>query len=563
MQNVCSIEELSVRVGELAEDAAGILALIDVAQLPVSLVPGLLKQFMALEKRAAAGRVLITARAVKAERWKREGYKSPAEWLAATQGCSTGRAGDDLATSRRLEELEDTTDALKQGRLSPDQAGAVSDAAVVNPAAEKDLLDQAERDSLKNLRDEAARRKAEAEDLEAKRKRIHNARRARVWIGRDGAWNFQATGPIELGSRFQQQWERFTNAHFHHHRSTGNHQSHDNNAFDAFLALTGTTTPTTPPSPTTPPGPRSASPIRGEDNCSRNGGASASAVPTTQRSGSADGRTSAGQGDPSDGRSTPAGHDTTNHGDSRGASNSNEAPCGFTGDSLQPVRHPPASLFDPPHTNKPPGTAEPPGTAKPPGTAGPPGTAHPLLGGCPPPEPEQESDELPPDVEPIAPKQPARENLRHLAILRVDLSALIAGDTNPGETCEIAGLGPIAVSAARELLPDSILKLVITRGTDVINVTHLGRGPTTAQQVALLWSQPRCSVQGCNRHQHTQWDHRTPWATQRETHLNNIDGLCHYHHQQKTLHGWALEPGTGPRQFLPPEHPNHPGCTTA
>ncbi len=62
MQNVCSIEELSVRVGELAEDAADILALIDVAQLPVSLVPGLLKQFMALEKRAAAGRVLITAR---------------------------------------------------------------------------------------------------------------------------------------------------------------------------------------------------------------------------------------------------------------------------------------------------------------------------------------------------------------------------------------------------------------------------------------------------------------------------------------------------------------------
>ena len=88
MQNTCSIEELSSRVGELAEDAADILALIDVAQLPVSLVPGLLKQFMALEKRAAAGRVLITARAVKAERWKREGYKSPAEWLLLHKGVA-------------------------------------------------------------------------------------------------------------------------------------------------------------------------------------------------------------------------------------------------------------------------------------------------------------------------------------------------------------------------------------------------------------------------------------------------------------------------------------------
>jgi hypothetical protein len=44
--------------------------------------------------------------------------------------------------------------------------------------------------------------------------------------------------------------------------------------------------------------------------------------------------------------------------------------------------------------------------------------------------------------------------------------------------CEITGVGPVPVEVARRLLGESILKLVITNGVDVANVTHLGRGPT-------------------------------------------------------------------------------------
>ena len=57
--------------------------------------------------------------------------------------------------------------------------------------------------------------------------------------------------------------------------------------------------------------------------------------------------------------------------------------------------------------------------------------------------------------------------------------------------CEITGVGPIAVSVARSLLGESVLKLVITRGVDVLNVTHLGRGPTVAQRIAALQSDKR------------------------------------------------------------------------
>jgi hypothetical protein len=79
---------------------------------------------------------------------------------------------------------------------------------------------------------------------------------------------------------------------------------------------------------------------------------------------------------------------------------------------------------------------------------------------------------------------------RYLAILRADLPALARGELAAGEVCEIAGIGSVPAAVARELLGEAVVKLVITKGVDVANVTHLGRGATAAQRVALLWSKP-------------------------------------------------------------------------
>jgi hypothetical protein len=109
----------------------------------------------------------------------------------------------------------------------------------------------------------------------------------------------------------------------------------------------------------------------------------------------------------------------------------------------------------------------------------------------------------------------------HLALLRLDLEALRRGAVDGDERCEITGLGPIPVSTARDLLGESILELVITKGVDVLHVTHLGRGPTAAQRVALLWCAPHCSVEGCPRTR-VEIDHRQPW---KDTHHTRLDGL--------------------------------------
>jgi hypothetical protein len=166
---------------------------------------------------------------------------------------------------------------------------------------------------------------------------------------------------------------------------------------------------------------------------------------------------------------------------------------------------------------------------------------------------------MPADTTPPAagPRRRKTTNPRYLALLRIDLAALTRGEVHDGELCEITGIGPVPVATARDLLGDAILKLVITKGTDVAHVTSLGRGPTAAQRIALLWTSPTCTVAGCVG-TFTQHDHRLDWAQTHHTRLDELDKLCTHHHDLKTRLGWALVAGTGKRAMVPPRDPRHP-----
>ena len=111
--------------------------------------------------------------------------------------------------------------------------------------------------------------------------------------------------------------------------------------------------------------------------------------------------------------------------------------------------------------------------------------------------------------------------LRNTMFIRVDFEALTRGTVDGDERCEIPGVGPVAVSAARDLRGESILKPVITRGVEVLNVTHLGRGPMEAQKVALLFRHPLCTVEGYRTR--CEYDHTVDWQY---THHTRIDELA-------------------------------------
>jgi Domain of unknown function (DUF222) len=177
--------------------------------------------------------------------------------------------------------------------------------------------------------------------------------------------------------------------------------------------------------------------------------------------------------------------------------------------------------------------------------------------------PDDHQGARPPDVPGAATPHRARPNPNFRALLRVDLATLVRGGVEDGELCEIAGVGPVPARVARDLLGDAVLHLVLTRGVDVANVTHLGRGPTAAQRIALLWNIPACTNERCPNTVAIQHDHRAPWAEVHETTLDNIDRLCPPCHKRKTHEGWALVTGTGRRPLVPPDHPRHAGRAQA
>lgn len=152
-------------------------------------------------------------------------------------------------------------------------------------------------------------------------------------------------------------------------------------------------------------------------------------------------------------------------------------------------------------------------------------------------------------------------NPRFQATLLLSYEAMTRGWAVGDEVCEIPGIGPISVPGALRLLSESVLELLVTKGEDVHTRTHVGRGLDAAQKVAARALYPECARAGCHRPA-AEWDHRDPYATVRVTNLRNIDGLCHHCHHLKTHDGWALLPGTGKREMVPPTDSRHPGNPT-
>ncbi|HQF95504.1 MAG TPA: hypothetical protein PLS46_15155 [Microthrixaceae bacterium] len=239
--NTSSISSLGAVIREFLAPLAEVVGELEPLHVPLPHAVDVLDAFVELRRLGEAGVVLMSARAVESGEWQRAGRPNPADWLAARQGTSPGRARSELSTSRRLGGLPDTTDALRSGELSAELAGAVADGATANPAAEHDLLDTARRDSLRHTRHEAARRKAEVESELTKRQREKKAQAERTasWGVKNGrAWLY-AEGPLGSGAELQQALQNRVGELFAERRSlpASEREGRDQYAYDALLEL--------------------------------------------------------------------------------------------------------------------------------------------------------------------------------------------------------------------------------------------------------------------------------------------------------------------------------------
>jgi Domain of unknown function (DUF222) len=390
-----------MRLSELRNAMSEYATRFDPARVSAHDAARVVEDAAAIKNMAATVEALAAARVAATELWKRDGDRSAAHQLARTTGTTIGQARETLQAARRLEDLPATEAAARRGELSAQQVAAIADAAIVDPDAEARLLEQSRRASLSELRDDAARTKAQVCDMEARRRRIHEERRLRTWQDTNGASNLHLRDNPEVVASIMATLEPIRDEFFETARKEGRRESMEAYAADALAEL-----------------------ARRADGASRRG-------------------------------------------------------------------------------------------------------------------------------------KPSR---RAKVLFRVDLTRLLRNYPIGDEVCEIAGYGPVAASAVRDLLDteDPFLAAVVTKGRDVVGVAHLGRRPNAHQQTALEWLFPNCAAEGCNSVAFLENDHRDDWAHTHTTIFELLDRFCGHHHDLKTRENWSLVEGRGKRAFVPPDDPRHP-----
>ena len=121
-------------------------------------------------------------------------------------------------------------------------------------------------------------------------------------------------------------------------------------------------------------------------------------------------------------------------------------------------------------------------------------------------------------------------------IVHMSKAAYERGWTEPGEICEIEGLGPVPVAVARRMASDAILKSLVMDGVDVTRISHHGRTIPSHLRTAVETRDPVCTILGCEVSRHLEIDHNIPVAAGGLTELANLGRPCHHHHDLKTRH---------------------------
>ncbi|HEY4375732.1 MAG TPA: DUF222 domain-containing protein [Acidimicrobiales bacterium] len=197
----------------------------------------LVEEFAAIERLAAAGKVLAARRVPEGASWRVDGDRSPAAWLARKTGSSLPDAASVLATARQLPELPATEAALRAGKLSGVQVRDVADAASVAPAAEGLLLQTAEREGVGALRTKARAIKVAGSDDAQRYRRIHAGRYIRFFTDDEGAFCGRFRTTPDHGARLLAGLQPFQDEAFRAARKAGRLDGPQAHAIDGLLAM--------------------------------------------------------------------------------------------------------------------------------------------------------------------------------------------------------------------------------------------------------------------------------------------------------------------------------------
>ena len=515
-------------LSRVVEELCAIVSGLDADALSPGDASAAVSVFVRGEHLCAAGKALCAQRATSAGEHRRAGHGDPAAWLAERSGEPTGAARDALEVAGLLGQLSGLEEALRAGELSTTKARTIAEAAAVDPSAEQALLKLSREGSLAELRDGAEAVKAAArsnEDDERRYEALRKGRHLRSFTGRDGGFKGQIALTPDDGARLLAALSPASDFFFDEARRLGRHDTHEAYLADALVAVvTGEW-----------PGEGAEDAGVGDDDDAGSSGppaASGSVAGDFGRGAGSGGPAGAGPGSgagaASPGLGSAGGPPGAGVGSASRGLGSAGGPAG-----VGSVAGPGAGVGP---TGGPPGPGVGAGPAGP--GAGPAGGPPGALGSA-------------PSGKRRRPK-PGSGPPRATVICRVELAALLRGSLEPGERCEIPGVGPVPLSVARELFGDCFVKFVISDGIDVRTVVHYGRSIPAHLKTALQFRDRCCVVPGCGRTFGLEYDHIVEFAKGGPTTLDNLCRLCRPHHGLKTHKGYRISGGPGHWEWVGP-----------
>jgi Domain of unknown function (DUF222)/HNH endonuclease len=142
--------------------------------------------------------------------------------------------------------------------------------------------------------------------------------------------------------------------------------------------------------------------------------------------------------------------------------------------------------------------------------------------------------------------------------LDADHAVIQRGYVEPGERCEIAGIGPIPVTIARALLNDARITVLGREGTKITTISSPTRTIPAKLRRWLERTYPVCGAEGCDCSERLEIDHIVPVEEHGPSDEINCWRLCPHHHKLKTYYGWKVEGPVGARRLVPPHDPDPP-----
>lgn len=482
---------------------------LDVDQITVDDADALLAVVDRIAKQAEGAAAVLAARATESAGSRRAGWKA----VAASCGLSEQEARERVTTGQAVRSQEATRAALQHGLLAPATAKAIALAAAADPTCEGRLLAATRSASAQDVRRDARRirQQASGESEQQRHERRHRDRRLSTWEDDDGGISGRLSTTTAQWAFIDATLALYQEAAFRRARRTGEHASQPAYRMDALALM--------------------AHVAAGGDPATM--GYERGDLPAALRH-LVDDVELPDSDAPPDVAGTPA-----------APTQADPVPVDDLGPLPDPDRYPPghpkraaAQFLRDERLRQLRDRAE----------TGPPGD--------------------PPAAAPHARRRPPQRSavrggggVKAKVIVRIDLEALKRGSAAPGETCDIAGVGPVPVSTARDLLGDAFLSLLVTRGRDVCTVAHAGRAPNAWQRTALEWSLDECSTQGCHDKARREAHHDEPWTESLHTWLPTLRGPCPHCHDSISHHGWAYldEPDTyGKYPLVAPDDTRHP-----